>query len=174
MRTRRFTLISTSTSKGFTLIELLVVIAIIGLLASTVIASLSSARVKARDARRIADLRSIRTALELYVSSNGQYPANGYWTCSFDSAAWGSLATALAPYISKLPTDPRNTGYPWATGTYGYCYGRISAQEYDLVTQLEDTNSPYRCALNGWLARFANPDQSWCAIGFSSYIYTDH
>lgn len=173
MRTRGFTLISASASKGFTLIELLVVIAIIGLLASTVIASLSSARVKARDARRIADLRSIRTALELYASSNGQYPANGYWTCSTNATAWGSLATALAPYISKLPTDPLNTGYPWVTGTYGYCYGRISAQEYDLVTQFEDTNNPNRCALNGWLFRYLNPDASWCG-SYSPYIYTDH
>ena len=38
--------------KGFTLIELLVVISIIGLLASGVLASLNSARMKARDAKK--------------------------------------------------------------------------------------------------------------------------
>ena len=57
--------------KGFTLIELLVVIAIIGLLSSIVLASLSSAREKARDTTRKSDLRSIATALHLWESDNG-------------------------------------------------------------------------------------------------------
>lgn len=159
-------------TRGFTLIELLVVISIVGLLASVVISSLGSSRLKARDARRIADLRTIRNALELYISDNGQYPSNGYWTCSFLSS-WDTLAASLAPYISELPRDPTNSGYPWVTGTYGYCYGRISATEYDLVTQLEDVNNRNRCALNGWLFRNPNPDISWCG-SYSPYIYTDH
>jgi prepilin-type N-terminal cleavage/methylation domain-containing protein len=64
-------------NKGFTLIELLVVIAIIGILASTVLASLSSARASARDSARIQEARQLMTSLELYRNNNGGYPCSG-------------------------------------------------------------------------------------------------
>ncbi|MFH1430372.1 MAG: prepilin-type N-terminal cleavage/methylation domain-containing protein [Candidatus Uhrbacteria bacterium] len=60
--------------RGFTLIELLVVIAIIGLLATLAVIAVSSARVKARDARRISDIKQVQSALELYAVSNSGYP----------------------------------------------------------------------------------------------------
>ncbi|MFH1611746.1 MAG: type II secretion system protein [bacterium] len=64
--------------KAFTLIELLVVIAIIGLLASIVLVSVNSVRKKARDAKRIMDLRQLKTAMEMYYDeTNGGILAEG-------------------------------------------------------------------------------------------------
>src|SRR3990167_7007823 len=60
--------------KGFTLIELLVVVAIIGLLSTLAVVALSSARLKARDSKRLSDLKQIQTALELYYTDKSEYP----------------------------------------------------------------------------------------------------
>jgi len=60
-------------NKGFTLIELLVVIAIIGILASVVLASLSSARDKGKDAAVKSQLASMKAQAELFFSKNEIY-----------------------------------------------------------------------------------------------------
>jgi prepilin-type N-terminal cleavage/methylation domain-containing protein len=65
----------TSRTRGFTLIELLAVIAIIGLLASAVIAAVGTARAKARDAKRIAEVKEIRNALNMYNEMRNTYPS---------------------------------------------------------------------------------------------------
>ncbi|MDO8564484.1 MAG: type II secretion system protein [bacterium] len=105
--------------KGFTLIELLVVIAIIGLLSSVVFASLNSARVKARNARRVSDLKQLSTALELYYDANNNaYPDSGStWrgNCSDYGSHGTSGATGYIPnlaptYIPSLPLDPAPSG----------------------------------------------------------------
>jgi len=67
--------IKIATTKGFTLIELLVVISIIGILSTLAVVSLNNARLKARDTKRVSDIKQIQTALELYASDKFGYPA---------------------------------------------------------------------------------------------------
>ena len=50
--------------KGFTIIELLVVISIIGLLSTISVVSLNGARIKSRDAKRVSDIKQIKTGLD--------------------------------------------------------------------------------------------------------------
>lgn len=105
-------LLSMKKQRGFTLIELLVVIAIIGILSSVVLASLNSARVKARDARRVADIKQLQIAEELYFDAKGFYPASL-------SALVGSSEGASLP---SLPKDPKGTPPPEVNTTDGYKY----------------------------------------------------
>ena len=120
-------------TRGFTLIELLVVIAIIAILASIILASINQARVKSRDARRLADVKQIQNALELYNNDNGQYPA--------------TLAVLAPKYIASVPTDPQGTttAYLYA-GLQGQGSSAATCGSYHLGTTLEQSNNP---ALNG-------------------------
>lgn len=140
----------------------MVVIAIIGLLAGIVFVSLAGARAKARDARRKLEIAQIMTALEIYYSTQGEYPVSGGatagpnvgWSNSGD-ASWGTLQALWSPPIT-LPKDPINDTTGWAgSGKYNYDYFSLGygcpQQWYMLVYKLEKPNisSPGVAACDG-------------------------
>lgn len=117
-----------TTKKGFTLIELLVVIAIIGILSSVVLASLNDARQKSRDTKRIADVKQLQLALELFFDANGKYP-----TAAQFAATDG---TGLVPnHIPALPKDPVTD----VIYTYAALGSGTSCTDYHLGADLEDS-----------------------------------
>lgn len=106
---RFYFLDSRFSSSGFTLIELLVVIAIIGVLAGTILVSLSSSRLRARDARRLFDLQAVSLALELYVNQFETYPADvGSPGTAPDNASFETVTTVLVGQrlLQTVPVDP--------------------------------------------------------------------
>ncbi|MCR4311016.1 MAG: type II secretion system GspH family protein [Candidatus Taylorbacteria bacterium] len=117
-----------SQRKGFTLIELLVVIAIIGILSSIVLVNLNGSRQKARDVKRISDVKSIELALQLFLDANGGvYPA--------------FLSTLAPSYLPNIPTPPG--GVSGAPASYVYVPLKIgdgTCNYYHLGTVLEQAN----------------------------------
>ena len=136
------------TKRGFTLIELLVVIAIISLLSSIIFASVSQARAKARDSKRVQALIQVRNALELYRnnSSTGQYPdyvlpidpgwetcRTNCWNCGANPWDDPASLSELAPY---MPTRPSDT-----MGSYWYKVNPKRTEYKVAYLYIEDINS---------------------------------
>jgi len=97
--------------RGFTLIELLVVIAIIGILAMITVVLVSSSRAKARDAKRLSDMSSISTAMEMKRIDNS---ISGYPDIANNQQIIPANRHDLAPYLDPVLRDTMsNHEYRW-------------------------------------------------------------
>ena len=122
-------------SQGFTLFELLVSISIIGILVALATVSYSAAQKKARDARRIQDMKSIQTAAEQYYSVNNyNYPLS-------TTTPWIAGGQTI---LEEYPSDPK-------TGAI-YSPSSLISTEYCICAVMEgnaEGNSAADCNFSG-------------------------
>lgn len=152
-------------TKGFTLIELLVVVAIIGILSSVVLSSLNSARIKARDAKRVEDLHNIQEALELYYNNKGSYPVGG---AGSDRSCWTLQQTAdlncnplgaliLDKDMASIPYDPGKNTYVGSGCGGAQFYAYWSDGSSYLLGAVNEMAGATGCAQSGnWSGPTAN------------------
>jgi prepilin-type N-terminal cleavage/methylation domain-containing protein len=172
-----------ASKNGFTLIELLVVISIIGVLSGMVLVAMTGARERARDARRVSDMRQIITALQVYNVQYGGFPPISSDACcdgwnqgpcngGNNNAFIGALATA--GLLKQVPTDPKGGS---GTGCYGIDIPRETGVAMRRAAHFLFWGSPIwkpasgrirpvpggavriaigKASLNGWPARLKN------------------
>ena len=161
---------------GFTLIELLVVISIIGFLATAAMVAFNSARMKARDTKRKADLTQIRKALEMLYVDQGTYittseicgdystgcsscgcggeTAHGYGSWS---PTYSNLYRALVPqYMARLPVDPINNS------TYFYYFEPNSDGQGSCTSASWSVSCEFRLCVT----RLETTGGRWCNDSF--------
>ena len=158
-----------SVRRGFTLVELVVVISILAILSGVLVPRVSKHIQSSRDARRLADVKTIRNAVEQYYMDKGAYPAAdrnssyGGWDVSHD----GDFITTLRNdgYLEEMPEDPINDEgfhyryYVYDQGTYG-CKGTtrfyvLGIKAFENASFAAKNKGFFKCANRDWSTEFA-------------------
>ena len=140
--------------RGFTLVELLVTISMIAMLSTIVIATIAPAQAKARDSKRLQQVRQIDVATQMYMSEhNGNAPdlggcsalqtgnpsysqASACFAVSIATAdpqksAWASFASQIAPYMPNVPKELCSSCTSASSYPLGYNYVAPLALQYN-------------------------------------------
>ncbi len=155
-------------NRGFTLIELLVVIAIIGVLSSIVLSAVSNARNKARDTKRISEMKQMINALEVYRLTFNQYPDSDNAGCGgWDTPGNGSFITPLASNnMMKNLSDPSTNDscgnyryYRYGAGSYNCPVGRgayyvLGVVDLESISGVSQSSPGWNCSGRDWQPEF--------------------
>jgi len=141
------------TNTGFTLAEVMVVVGLIAILMTLLLINISRNRIRTRDNLRVADIQSIRLALEQYRASCGVFPATldldtNNTRTSLPQNSNNGCQFELGDFISEIPTAPTRSNDSTVTVDNdnifgGYFYAGLSSRndgscfDYHIAAELE-------------------------------------
>lgn len=145
--------------KAFTLVELLVVISIIAMLTSIVLVSLRGVRTKARDARRMSDIRQISNAMEMaYADVSPECGGENAYPTSSSASGTTTLSSVLpricptsGTYLNPTPSDPTpGRSYIWVNNNGTCTFDNAPAgQWYCIYAVLESESAIFAASQRG-------------------------
>jgi len=155
--------------RGFTLIELVVVISILAVLSGVVIPRVSSHQRSARDARRLADIKTLRNAVEQFHMDRGEYPVpransfKGQWEVSTDENFLEVLREE--GYLDREFSDPINDEsfhyryFVYESGAYG-CQDEgpffvLGIRNFESNLFADANRGFFKCGTRDWAVEFA-------------------
>lgn len=157
--------------KGFTLIELLIVIAIIGVLASVIIVSTSSARSKAKDSKVKQSLLEFEKLLALEFSVSNSYanlqPDRWFPINSCDTSFAGTYVTEARKLCNEIVNNA--SGFYTTPNMYKFYAGNSTSltTRYSIMGALSSGNQStgdFFCV--GYSGKSANGNSSgWAQTG---------
>jgi len=122
--------------RAFTLVEVLIVVIILGIIGTIIIGLFANSAGDAAAKALKDDLRSIRSALQLYIAQHDSYPATGTFEAEMTMFTDGTGATSATktathiygPYILAMPplpvgTEKGETGVTTTTYATGFGWG---------------------------------------------------
>ncbi len=96
-----------SWKSAFTLVEMLIVIVIIGILVGVLLPKIMWVTSRARDTKRVADLRNVAMAIQRYKMDTGEYPTfKRIWDGKYVGPI-SLLSDSLSDYMGQIPKDPQ-------------------------------------------------------------------
>jgi len=128
------------------LIELLVVISIIGILTAVLVVNYMGMRERARDAQKIQDLNSMKSALRMYYNDHQSYPNTSQNCRAYNVAdpySTDCLNTAVGD--SYMPSI-KDIGYSYAVTDAGGDSFRLKAT-LETGAGNDDTDSQKKCGV---------------------------
>jgi prepilin-type N-terminal cleavage/methylation domain-containing protein len=133
---------------GFTLVELLIVVALVGLLSTLIFVSITNARLKSFDTRRLADMNNIQKGLTLYSADFESYPSGNriiLGDVNYQCLSTLDFTPFCPPgervYMARVPQNPQPTEPPYYYTSVDN--GSSYTLEFYLITTIGDMEAGY-------------------------------